>query len=151
MFFKFIWNGPDRVKREQTYQKYDKGGLKMVNLENFIIALKLTWFRRILSGPKKWQTGFYSILENYVFFWKTGPVYIAEKLPLIHNPFWKDIFTAWVTFCRKRKITTPDDIKQESLWFNDKYRNTTLCYQSWAKKNVSTINDIILSNGDVMT
>lgn len=46
-FYKFIWKGgPDRVKREVLTKGLDKGGLKMIDIENFSAALKLTWIRK---------------------------------------------------------------------------------------------------------
>lgn len=151
IFFKFIWKGPDKIKRELAYQKYDNGGLKMVNLEKFATALKITWFRRIISGPKKWQTSFDKIVTEYPYFWKTGPVYIAKKLITISNPFWRDVLKSWTEFYGMRTNLTLDNIRQEPLWFNDKHRNTSLFYEAWAKKNICTLNDIISENGMVMT
>ena len=33
LVFRFLWNGPDKVKRDAIYQYYNMGGLKMVNVE----------------------------------------------------------------------------------------------------------------------
>ena len=47
----YIWKGkPDKINRKQVDCKYKIGGLKMVDVENFSRALKLTWIRRILSN-----------------------------------------------------------------------------------------------------
>ena len=40
-FFSFIWqSSTDRIKREILMQDYSKGGLKMLNIKNYIVALK---------------------------------------------------------------------------------------------------------------
>ena len=53
MFYKYLWkNGPDKVKRSIVIQNYDKGGMRMVDVENFIYSLKLTWVRRIFWRRK---------------------------------------------------------------------------------------------------
>ena len=45
-FYSYIWNnGPDKIKRSLIEQNYDRGGLRMVNVEKFILSLKLTWMR----------------------------------------------------------------------------------------------------------
>ena len=47
IMYKFIWNNkPDKVKRSQICKPYSEGGLKMIDLENFIMALKITCIRR---------------------------------------------------------------------------------------------------------
>ena len=33
-------------------QNYDQGGVKMVDVQSYIHALKITWIRRILSNPE---------------------------------------------------------------------------------------------------
>ena len=50
--FKFLWDGkPDTIKRSQTFMNYSEGGFKMINLDNFIKALKITWIRRLYKKP----------------------------------------------------------------------------------------------------
>lgn len=49
IIFRFLWNSDvDKVKRKIFTQKYSKGGLIMLDLENYIKGLKFTWIRRIL-------------------------------------------------------------------------------------------------------
>ena len=46
--YSFLWNGkPDKVKRSSLIQTYDKGGLKMIDIDKFIQAQKITWIKRI--------------------------------------------------------------------------------------------------------
>ena len=48
-FFNFIWkNKPDKINRKQVVGLYEEGGLKMIDVECFSKALKLTWIRRIV-------------------------------------------------------------------------------------------------------
>ena len=45
MLYTFIWKSSvNRVKKE-----YQEGGLKMINIHSFILALKSTWIRRLFS------------------------------------------------------------------------------------------------------
>ena len=44
MFFNFIWNNKtDRVKHIYITQDYQDSGFRMVNLENFVLFVKLVW------------------------------------------------------------------------------------------------------------
>ena len=47
----FIWGGkPDKIKRSTLIQNYEKRGIKMINIENFIMSLKVTWIKKILDS-----------------------------------------------------------------------------------------------------
>ena len=52
--FHFIWQSrTDRIKRDTLMQEYGKGGLKMINLKNYMLALKSTWIRRLIVNTSK--------------------------------------------------------------------------------------------------
>ena len=62
LFFKFIWqNKPEKLKRDLITQDYKVGGLKMINLSNFVIALKSSWIRRLFMDNSKWVNLFKSV------------------------------------------------------------------------------------------
>ena len=49
--FKFIWNGkPDKVKRNTLIGDFEKGGLKMIDIESYFIALKASWVSRLTDS-----------------------------------------------------------------------------------------------------
>ena len=51
MLFDYIWdNKPDKINRIQISQDYKNGDLRMVNTENFVHSLKLTWINRLLGS-----------------------------------------------------------------------------------------------------
>lgn len=54
--FNFLWNSKvDKIKRKQITQDYEMGGLKMVDIDNYIKGLKSSWIKRIVNGNKaKW-------------------------------------------------------------------------------------------------
>ena len=53
--FDFIWeNKPDIISRDTITNNYSKGGLKMIDIDKFIISLKASWVKRL----------FYSDTEN---------------------------------------------------------------------------------------
>ena len=54
-FFNFIWDGkPDKIKRDVIYKDFAEGGLRMVNVECFINALKTTWIRKSILNNRKY-------------------------------------------------------------------------------------------------
>ena len=47
LFLFCIWeNKTEKCKRNLITQNYTRGGIKMININNFITALKCTWIRR---------------------------------------------------------------------------------------------------------
>lgn len=58
--YEFIWNSKcDKVKREIVTLDYLKGGLKMVNISNFMASLKCLWIKKLTQGYKPWMDFFF--------------------------------------------------------------------------------------------
>ena len=54
ILFKFVWNQkPDRIKRTTMYIPIKEGGLGMIDIFNYVKALKITWIKRL-----KFQAGY---------------------------------------------------------------------------------------------
>ena len=48
-YFKFLWkNKKDKIKRSGLYQDSDNGGIRMIDFDIMLKALKLTWIPRLL-------------------------------------------------------------------------------------------------------
>ena len=41
----FLWNGKDKVIRSSTFAPYEQGGLRMIDYETMIKALRLSWLK----------------------------------------------------------------------------------------------------------
>lgn len=94
LFFHYIWKRPDKIKRNITVSEYKHGGLRMLNLDNFITALRVTWICRTLLDDRTWQQPFNQIITKYSLFWVAGANYTAKFKNQIENPFWKEIIEA---------------------------------------------------------
>ena len=73
--FKFIWNGkPDKVKRNTLIGDFEKGGLKMIDIESYFISLKASWLSRLADSkfsnwkliPLKYLNNMLTILYLYL-------------------------------------------------------------------------------------
>ena len=98
--FNFLWKGkPDRLKRNEVMQPYEKGGLNMPEIQCFWDSLKLSWSRRLMSSSGVWQ----KILQLNLFganysmkdLWYGGPLLLEKMSKDIDNPFWKDTLLAF--------------------------------------------------------
>ena len=151
LFFQFIWEGPDKIKRNISTANTKCGGLCMTDLDNFIYALKTTWIRRLSRDSRTWQLPFDQIIQQYPLFWVSGARYMAQYINDIHNPFWKDIVEVWMKFISFNKPEKVDQILNEPLWCNDKCRNQKLLIQTWAKVGILFLKDILNNEGKFLT
>ena len=152
IFYKFIWdNKPDKVKRIQINQNYVNGGLKMIDLEKFVTAMKCTWIRRLLSVNKsQWKDLFeitISSIRNLTIF---GSFYINEIITNIQNNFWQNVLTCWDYLSKKYKTRNNTQLLSTPLWKNPRISNTPLYLPNWFKNKIYFVTDIINQLGSVM-
>ena len=122
--FEFLWDKkPDKIKRQIISQKYENGGLKMIDIYKFINSLKTSWIKRILDDNNKgmWKL-FYN--ENIL---KFGGKLLFEcnltekdiKINFPHRGFLKDILIAWSKVKGNAEQT---NIGKEIIWNNSKIK-----------------------------
>ena len=153
LFFKYIWKGSiDRIKRDVSIKNYKEGGLRMVKIQQFIEALKITWIRRSISTDTKWKylllTAFPNIKDFYLF----GQDFLLSKLNQIDNKFWHDTLQAWAKFINKIEIKSWDDFLKTPIWYNTllKVGGKSIFYRNWVEKGILNIYDIMDSKGEVL-
>lgn len=50
LFADFLWDGKkDKIKRKSVYRAFGQGGLKMVNIHEYLSAMKRNWLRRVFQ------------------------------------------------------------------------------------------------------
>ena len=152
-FFHFIWqSGTDRVKRELLMQNYETGGLKMINLRNYIYALKSTWIRRLIINDSKYKTIFetkYSKVEDLI---NRGLDFARFLKTNKNNKFWNNVLEAWLVVCEKQIPTKFEDILSTNLWNNKelKINNKAIFYRHWYDKHIHYIKDLFNDDGRLM-
>ena len=154
IFFHFIWNGKkDKVKRNIMTQNYEKGGLKMIKLDTFILSMKLTWIKRLLTKTPKYVELFESTVSNIYKLINRGNQYIKSIQKSIENNFWRDVLGAWVLLVKNQDIKTSDDIYCSCIWNNTNIciDNTPIFYKHWYDRNIHFVQDLINDNADFLT
>ena len=122
-FFQFIWGSKcDRIKRNVIMQGNIYGGLNMLNLEKFVMSLKCSWIRRIVSGEQAWigiMNALYgnniaSCIEDF------GDDFYTNMIKENKNHFWKDVFLSWQFVCQQQyKMENVDtELFKMPIWFN---------------------------------
>ena len=148
LFYSFLWNsGPDRIKRKVIVKDMARGGLRMIQADAFITALKLTWFRRYtLQSDCSWSS-LSKIDFNSLF--SKGENYAELKANEILNPFWKDTLKSWKHFCKQVEVDTLEDILNSPLWLNSHLPHSQNMYiKEWYDKGIRNISDLIDSDGN---
>ena len=96
IFYTFIWNGKDKVKRCALISNIDKGGLKMLDIESMISARRVICLKKFLEDyPSTWK----SFLNSCIF--SVGGSLILHcnfdtvKLKTQFPKYYKECFDAW--------------------------------------------------------
>ena len=96
LLYNFIWEGTSRIKQTVLCQDYFNGGLRMININAFIAALKTTWLRKLNTNNNRWMVILQSSVDIQNIL-NLDTLYISEKvLPKIKNKLWKDVFLSHV-------------------------------------------------------
>ena len=148
LFYKFIWQDkPDKIKRDTLQQPFIGGGFVMVNIEQFLKSLKLTWLRRTIEKSLSWQFAYHQIIKKSPFLWAIGSNYLQTHIRYIDNPFWKDIFVALISLIDKIKIECYSEIVNEPSWFNNHFIDGHMCIYNWSKQCILFIKDLLTEEG----
>ena len=145
-FYAFLWsNKPDKVKRINVTQSYQNGGLKMINLEYFVRAMKCTWIRRLLQSQNtQWATLFEKICCPISTLIDYGPHGVRTIVSQSRNQFWKEVFEIWDHIYNALSIKTQDNILS-LLWCNSKVKRGLLKDQ-WYKNGITMVGDLVNCN-----
>ena len=145
ILFRFIWrNGPDKIKRHKLVQNYDRGGLKMLELNSFIDSLKVTWMKRLYWAEQ-------DVVWAHTVREKIGPIddlacFGAIKMRdivknKVENRFWRDVFNAWADFSEAYHVTD-SQLLTEKIWFSDRTKFRKTIVKEWNNKGLRFIADL---------
>ena len=66
----------------------------MIDIENFIDTMKMSWMKKLLKGSAKWQSIIGADIDiNQVL--TLGPLYALQNVVKSKNQFWLDVFQSW--------------------------------------------------------
>ena len=136
----------DKIKRTTLCRDYKNGGLRMINLEYFLNALKASWLKRIFDEESTftlWKSfckqkltsfGDNLVLESNL---KENDCAQISK----NNNFLKNILTAWSKINYKE---THRRISKQIIWNNSyiKCDNNIIYYKEWNDKGIKYIEHI---------
>ena len=143
LVFSFLWNGKDKVIRRSTYAPYDSGGLRMIDYETIVKALRLSWLKRIVDVE---CCGFWKHYLTYLLSNKGGLFFFEcnydVKQTNILSIFYQELLSWWAEL---REIVYPDRGHEYILWNNKKnlIEGKTVFYRHYFDKGVIFTKDLL--------
>ena len=119
ILYSFLWNKkPSKIKTTIVTKQYCEGGLKMLNLNAFMGALKLTWIRRLLLSDCKWQHFIKSEIDMKNLA-ACNTKNIEKIISKVQNKFWTDVLQSFINI-NKLKDSKQEQVQKSPLFYNEK-------------------------------
>ena len=150
--FNFIWDGKlDKISRKKITHTYSKGGMNMVDINNFITALKTTWIRRMyLNNDAPWVHLATHYIRSVSKLFYHGAQYAHKISKFTTKKFWSDVLTAWGNILQQMP-TRQFLPENEPLWYNPNMSKVELYLPNWSRQGILSLSDIVFSNGDFLS
>lgn len=113
----------------------------MPNLNVFITSLKTLWIKRAKLTQQSWNTILQNENPDFNLIYKVGPL-IAKKLKdNCKNPFWRDVFSAFLEFSLKVTPQTQSQFLSSSFLYNNNITigENAITFNHLIKKNICNI------------
>ena len=116
--FAFLWNNkPAKIKKSVVCKSYTDGGLQMIDVKSYIIALKLTWLKRI-NREGSLQRLTFNLFPKFINLPKMREEYIHSCLKSCNNPFWREVLIHFKSLYRKSIPKNPAEFLSECIHYN---------------------------------
>ena len=160
LFYYFLWGKRDKIKRKSVIKKTIEGGLNMIDVDSFMLALKAAWVNRLQNSRGKWADVFKMYVQkmscSVEYLWKMSFRKI-ENFPLLTvlPQFYQDVLLAFnkCKYIKPFELLSDHEILEQPLWGNEyfKIKDTCLFIKGWSKNNILYVKDVVNENGRIMT
>ena len=147
LLYDFLFNCKwDKIKRTEMINDYDKGGLKMIDIQSFNKSLKMKWVQGYLNDDNhgKWKLFLDFHLQRcggkLVFLSNLKPQDVPQLN--LRDLFLREIIEHWTDLSYKEKHL---DFNAMGIWHNSLIRieNRPFFYTFWLKKGVKEVRDLL--------
>jgi len=118
----FLWDGKRaKVAKKTLIAAYEDGGLKSVDIEGKIKALRLSWVSRLYTGSDHpWKNIPSKLLKDHL---SHDPFYpnMSYSPPTLLPTFYKEMVKNWIETSETDPLT-PSSIQNQILWNNIKIK-----------------------------
>ena len=90
--YNFLWENKERIKRKTLIGKFEDGGVEMIDINSYFIAIKVTWIKRLMNSESNWSViGNHSINQfggrNLLLRITTSDISYINNLPVFYKQF----------------------------------------------------------------
>ena len=153
--YTFLWDGRgDKIKRTEMINDYEKGGLKMLDIQIFNRALKSIWIQKYLDDN---NTGKWKLIFDFYLSKQGGKHLFSGKLRTkdvqnlgLGNEFLKEILCIWAEINFQETLC---DFQNSPLWHNSLIRvaNQPVFFEKWSNKSINCIKNLLDDNSKFLT
>ena len=148
LLFKFLWKGVDKTTRLSVINEYEKGGLKMIDLETMIKSLRLVWLKRIFSvNDCAWKDYIRHQLKRFGGLFLFHCNYNVKDHP-IPSQFYAEMLQWWAEF---RDGFSAEKYWQNIIWNNKDVRinNAPVFYKTFFESGIICVNDLLFDLNNI--
>lgn len=132
-----------RFTRGSTYAPYDSGGINMVDYENMVKALRLSWLKRIIDDSCSgfWKLYFNDLLSSNGGLFVFNSNYAVDNLN-ISNFFYFELLLWWSEL---RDLVDSDGEYKYILWNNREIKidGKSVFYKRYLSKGIKCTKDLL--------
>ena len=151
IFYKFLWDGKgENIKKSIMISDYENGGLRMLDLNSFCKALKLSWVRKYLNDNNsgKWTLLFDFQLEDYggvEFFGGNLDRQDVSKYINVPDSFITEIVQIWTEMSFEGTVKSIEHLLSLNLWHNSlvKVGKKPIYCKSWSTKGTQKVRHLM--------
>ena len=144
LLFKFLWKGTDKVTRVSVINDYEKGGLKMIDLESMVKSLRLAWLKRLFNDSNATRKTYLLHLLKPVGgkFFLNCNYEVSDYM--ISSQFYQELLLWWSEF--RESFASESDWKI-IVWNNKEIRidNKPVYYKNYFKSGIIYIHDLLFN------
>ncbi|MEC7840051.1 MAG: reverse transcriptase family protein [Chlamydiota bacterium] len=163
IFFRFLWKKKfsnrrafEKVRRQTMYNSYSRGGLHMINIQEYQDSFILQWAENLLiNDDASWKNIPNTLLKKVggINIFKAGITLKELKgLENVKNEFWKRVLTTWLKLNHNNPINN-FILPEDPLFNNPKIRigQNVLHIPSCISKGILHVGDVLDQNNLFMT
>ena len=163
IIYNYVWNGKrDMIKREVLAKSYNEGGLKMVNIDDYVSSLQIKFVMKLLEKEGEGDDESWKIIPKFYYnnFGKDFLVFrmnidsinsfdkkILKKIP----SFYQELLKTWIKVKNNTEVKPKTfwEIRQQIIWGNRSIKNGNKCllFTNWIDSNILVINDLLDTDG----
>jgi exonuclease III len=143
IIYKFLWGGPDKIKRVNAALAVSEGGINLPMLGDVVTAAQIQWIRRKILFPKRSWTIFIDVDLNKLGGQNilNGSLHKKIKMDNILS-YNQEILQAWIKLSKNPPPDNVSDLKKVSIWHNTEITNTKGLPIYWPNLNKAGIKTV---------